>query len=261
LIRRQSIEADILSWGAVRAWPEQLVQWRKAPAPMPPEPFSPAAIRHSEEQTLAALWAVCEATASMDPTPDSFAQWGVIAAPHLMGRAGNAVAADRFDQEGVWGLSPHMIPHHSLHAVSGTISQVLKMHGPNFGVGNGPRSSNDGWLTAATLLSERLLPGLWLVIVGHTEEYLPRPGAEAANRVECEAVALALAPSSGAASGLHLRICPEDYLKGSRPEEAFLSSLPSFSLSRLVDEVSRRDAQPAAMWRLPGAGWIEIEMR
>ncbi len=260
-LTRQSIAADVLSWGTVRAWPEQLAQWRKQPSPMPPEPFSPALIRHSEEQTIAALWATCEAAASMDAKPDSFANWGVIAAPRLMGRAGNASAFERFRDEGPWGISPHMIPHHSLHAVSGTISQILKTHGPNFGVGNGPRSSSEGWLTAATLLSEGILPGLWLVIVGHVDEYIPSQGDAPASRLECEAAAFALAPSRGSHTGLHLRICPEDLLKGGPINAPFLASMPDFSLTQLVDELGRRDAPPAGMWRLPGAGWIEIEMR
>lgn len=250
-----SIEARILSFGTVRAWPEQLDQYRKQPAPSAPAAFSPSLLRHSEPQTVAAVWATCAAAASLEGV--SFADWGVIAAPCLMGRAANAAALERFAKEGPWGISPHTIPHHSLHAVSGAISQIFQTHGPNFGVGNGPRATADAWLTAATLLSEGVLPGVWLVMVGHTEEYLPAFAGAPAARVECEAVALALGASGGA--GLHLRICPED-LVGPR-DAAFLSSLPTFSLGELVDELSRRDATPAGMWRAPGLGWVEIETR
>lgn len=196
----------------------------------------------------------------MDATTDTFADWGVIAAPRLMARLGTVTAIERFTQEGPWGISPHMIPQQSLHAVSGTISQVLKAHGPNFGVGNGPFPTNEGWLTAATLLSEGILPGVLLVIVGNPAELIPIPGA-APDRVECEAVALALAPSSGERTGLHLRLYPEDLLPGRGVNGPFLASLPEISLSSVVDELSRRDAAPAGMWRLPGAGWLEIEMR
>jgi hypothetical protein len=261
LVERQSIEADVLSWGAVRAQPEQLVQWRKNPAPMPPEPFPSSLIRHSEEQTVAALWAVCEAVAKMDAKPGAFADWGVIAAPRLMGRPGNASAFERFRQEGPWGISPNMIPHHSLHAVSGTISQIMKTHGPNFGVGNGPQSSIEGWLAAATLLSEGSLPGLWLVIVGHVSEYLPSSGEVTAEGPACEAVALALTRAVGRPAGLRLRVCPEALVGGGEADRSFLASIPEFSLGLLIDELGGRDEPPAGMWRLPGAGWIEIEMR
>jgi hypothetical protein len=257
----QSIDADILSWGTVRALPEELAHWRKQPTPMLPEAFSPSLIRQSEEQTVAALWAVCEAAAGMDVKADAFADWGVIAAPRLLGRAGNALSFEQFAQEGPWGISPHAIPHQSLHAVSGTISQALKAHGPNFGIGNGPRSANDVWLTAATLLSEESLPGIWLVIVGHSDEYIPAFDKAASPRVACEAIALALAPTQGERTGMHLRICPEDLLRGETPNEPFLASLPEFSLSSLVDELAHRESPPGSMWRLPGAGWIEIEMR
>jgi hypothetical protein len=257
---RQSIDADVLGWGAVRAWPEQLAEWRKRPTPMPPDAFSPSIIRHSDDQVIASLWAVCDAVASMGAASGAFSEWGVVAAPRMMGRVGNVSAFERYRQEGPWGISPHMIPNQSLHAVSGTISQILKAHGPNFGVGNGPRSSTEGWLTAATLLSEGFLPGLWLVIVGHATEYLPVPDGTA-NRVECEAVALALAPAARQHEGLHLRICPEDFFKRGEAYEPFLASMPDFSLSRLVDELRRSDAAPGGMWRLPGAGWIEIDTR
>lgn len=257
---RQSIEADILSWGVVRAWPEELLQWRKQPGPMTPEPFSPSLIRHCEDQTIAGLWATCQAVAGMEPKAGDFAEWGVVAAPQLMGRSGNAAAFERFTQEGPWGISPHVIPHQSLHAISGLVSQILKTHGPNFGVGNGLDSAVEGWLTAATFLSDSRLPGLWLLLTGHAAEYIPARPGESEPRVECEAVALALAPAREYRAGLHLRLCPEDLIPGGG-HGAFLASLPGFSLSSLIDELSRRDGPPAQMWRLPGAGWIEIEVR
>ena len=43
--------------------------------------------------------------------------------------------------------------------------------------------------------------------------------------------------------------------------DPFLSSMPPFSLTSLIDELTRRDAPPGGMWRLPGVGWLEIEMR
>src|SRR4029079_18950172 len=134
---------------AVRAWPEELEQYRKQPTSNAPAAFSPSLLRQSEPQTVAAGWAACAASATLQEVSSS--GWGVIASPSLMGRAANAASLERFATEGPWGISPHMIPHHSLHAISGAISQIFQTHGPNFGVGNGPSSSAaDAWLTAAT---------------------------------------------------------------------------------------------------------------
>ena len=256
---RNSILAHVLSWGTVRAWPEEIAGWRKQPRPMPPEPFSPSLIRHSVDPVVAGLWATCVATSGLDAKPGDFASWAIVAAPRMMARDGTAVALERYRQEGPWGISPHLIPNHSLHAVSGTISQILKSHGPNFGVGNGPHPSCEGWLAAATLLSEGAWPGVWLVLTSHSDESPPPQGDAPRQRVECEAVALALAPPAGETSGLHLRLCPEELV--GRPDDAFLASIPEFSLGSFIDELSRRDAAPAGLWRLPGAGWIEIETR
>jgi hypothetical protein len=258
---RTSIDADIVSWGAVRAWPEQLAAWRKQPAPTP-VPFSPALIRHSEDQTVAALWAACEAVAGVDGVASRFNDWAVIAAPRLMGRAGNAISFERYAQEGPWGISPNLIPHQSLHAMSGILSQIFQTHGPNFGVGNGPRATAEAWLTTATLLSSGV-PGLFLALTGHTSEYLPgSPGGDADTRVECEAVVLLLSPETRRGrGGLHLRFCPEDLLPFGGRDSGFLASLPEYSLGQIVDELTRRDTPPAGIWRVPGAGWIEIEMR
>lgn len=250
-----AIEARVLGFAAVRAWPEELDRYRKQPTPNAPAAFSPSLLRHSENQTVAAVWATCAAAAQRDAV--TYTNWGVIAAPCLMGRAANAASLEQFAREGPWGISPHLIPHHSLHAISGAISQIFQTHGPNFGVGNGPSSGADAWLTAATLLSEGVVPGLWLVIVGTTEEYLPALAGAPANRVQYEAAALALGTGDG--SGMHLRISPEGLAFGR--DGAFLKSLPAFSLGELVDELFRTNNTPAGIWAVPGLGWVEIDTR
>ncbi len=60
-----------------------------------------------------------------------------MAASRYLGRANLAVALRSFMAEGVWGTSPHLIPHFALHSASGTISLALGSHGPNLGVGGG----------------------------------------------------------------------------------------------------------------------------
>src|SRR5437867_3344510 len=110
---QKGIAAHVTTWGTVRAMPEDLAQWRKQPKPFPFQPYSPALLKHSEEQTVAGLWAVCEATSGLDQLNTRFANWGVVAAPRFYGRTGNATSLQRYKQEGALGISPHMIPHHS----------------------------------------------------------------------------------------------------------------------------------------------------
>ena len=256
---RTAIDASVVSWATVRATPEQIAGWRKTPSPQPTGPLSPSQLKHSEEQSIAALWAVCEAVAGTEGGLAGFAGWGVVAAPRYCGRAANAVTLDRYQKEGAWGISPQMIPQNSLHAVSGTISQLLKLHGPNLGVGNGVTTAADGWLVAATLLSEAAVPGVWLVLTGHVEEFLPTAENFPGRHPLLEAVALALSPSKSSGSGMHVRIVPEGGQGGGN--DPFLCAMPEFNLGLLVDELRRNDAPPGGMWRLPGVGWVEVEMR
>ena len=255
---RTAIQARVLTWATVRAVPGEIAQWRKTPNPQfapPSTPLTPSQLKNAEEQSIAALWAVSEAIGGLEPGAVDFRSWGAVAAPCYCGRFANAVSLERYRAEGAWGISPHMIPQHSLHAVSGTISQTLKMHGPNFGVGNGTDSASDGWIAAATLLSENIVPGLWLILTGHTGEYLPAGNGQPEQHPPVEAVALALVPGSTATSGLQVRIGAEE------APSAFLDAMPEFALGSLIDELRRTDTPPAAMWRLPGVGWVEVEMR
>ncbi len=148
-----------------------------------------------------------DAIATMpDVGPETFAEWGVVVASRYLGRAQLAVALRRFAQEGVWGVSPHLIPHFALHSPAGTLSLALGSHGPNLGVGGGPGSAMDGSLTALTWLSEGRLPGVWLVLTGHEPDLIPdaKGGARLAHRVP--RLALALESETPAAQGPRLRI-------------------------------------------------------
>ena len=99
--------------------------------------------------------------------------WGVVAASRFLGRANLARALQSFLAEGVWGTSPHLIPHFALHSASGTISLGLGLHGPNLGVGGGLHAAAEGFLAALTWLSSGNVPGVWLVLSGWSPELVP----------------------------------------------------------------------------------------
>src|SRR5262249_42903991 len=109
-------------------------------------------------------------------------------------------ALQNFLAEGVWGTSPHLIPHFALHSASGTISLALGLHGPNLGVGGGLHAAAEGFLTALTWLSSGAVPGVWLVLTGWSPELVPDRAGGLPMAVECHALAIAMkaiGPSAG----------------------------------------------------------------
>ena len=75
------------------------------------DPIPPSLLRNSDEQTIAGLCAVFTAIESMRWPRDRYEGWGVVAASRFLGRANLARALQSFLAEGVWGTSPHLIPH------------------------------------------------------------------------------------------------------------------------------------------------------
>ena len=100
---------------------------RRRPGPVPEgwQRTPPSLLRYADEQTVAGTAAVFAAIAAMGRGPRSSRRWGVVAASRYLGRASLAAALRSFRAEGVWGTSPHLIPHFALHSPSGTISLAL----------------------------------------------------------------------------------------------------------------------------------------
>jgi hypothetical protein len=136
----------------------------------------------------------------MNAPPESFVDWGVVAATRYLGRAGLASAVQIFGREGVWGVSPHLIPHFALHSASGTISLTLGIHGPNVGVGGGLHAAVEGFLTALTWLATGIVPGVWLVMSGWAPELVPANGESPPSHGNCHALALALVSPEASSS-------------------------------------------------------------
>jgi hypothetical protein len=149
-------------------------------------------LRYSDEQTVVGTAAVFTAMNAMERSPDEFQGWGVVAASRYLGRASLAAALRSFLAEGVWGTSPHLIPHFALHSPSGTISLALGVHGPNLGVGGGLHAGAEGFLAALTWLAAGMVPGVWLVLSGWSPELVPDEAGRSAAAGECRALALAL---------------------------------------------------------------------
>jgi hypothetical protein len=194
---------------------DAVAELRRHPGPVCGGPLPPAFLKHADEQTVIGLAAVYHAIHDHHLSPP-FTAWGVLAAPRFLGRPTMAAALQRFAAEGAWGVSPHLIPHRSLHAMSGTVSQALKIHGPNFGVGGGPSAAVEALLAAAALLERQNVPGVWVVLTGLDPEKAPDESGRTVPGIQCVGVALALVPPRVGWPGIRLRVVAgEPMLNGS----------------------------------------------
>jgi hypothetical protein len=171
---------------------------RRSPGPACGK-LSPALLKHADEQIVAALAAVLHAIDAyhLAPNgPEEFREWGVVGAARFIGRDIISRDIPDFLTEGPWGVSPHIIPHRSLHSPSGAISIALNTTGPNHGTGGSPGFEAEGLMSALSLLWGRRLPGVWLVLSRVCPPDAPcnRSGA-IPDGTFAEAVALALVPS------------------------------------------------------------------
>jgi 3-oxoacyl-(acyl-carrier-protein) synthase len=252
-----AVRCQVAGFAACRFVPDQLPILRQKPGPLRAEPLPPSILKHSDEQTVAGVAAVSRAIAEHGLKDLDYSQWGVIAAPRFFARAKLAVVLSRFAVEGAWGISPHLIPHRSQHALSGTISQALKIHGPNYGVGGGPDSAAEAIMVAGALLADRQLPGVWVVLTGFDPELVPaeeEPGTALTPTLptsDCLALALALLPLKERQSGLVLSV-------GAEPAPEPDAEWPVFSLETFVRHLA--DGRPGpAHWRLRYGGWTTLQ--
>jgi hypothetical protein len=189
-----ALAGEAMGHALFRMKPGDVAAVRKKPGPIPAgwTRVPPSLFRHADEQTIAGTAAVFTAIEAMGAAPDRFEAWGVVAASRYLGRANLAVALRSFMAEGVWGTSPHLIPHFALHSASGSISLALGSHGPNLGVGGGLHAVAEGFLTALTWLSTGVVPGVWLVLSGWSPELVPDLVGNTPSVGECLGLAVAL---------------------------------------------------------------------
>ena len=236
----------MVALSVLRATRAQLLPWRR----QPPQGVAASLLKHAADQTVAATVAVVNALTAAKLPLESFRDWGVLAAPCFFGRRDMAQAFERYATDGAWGISPHLVPNVSLHAVSGTISQALELHGCNFGIGGGPSAAAEAFLATPVLLGGGNLPGLWLILSSFFPEFLP--GCRDEEAAECLTAALALTGNDGDHEASCLRICPRH--TGDDEDDMSEFSLPAFAAALGC----RADGHHH--WRLPGAGWVELAM-
>lgn len=149
-------------------------------------------VKQLEEQSVVGLLAV-HAALEMNPVePGFWHDWAVVGACQRPGRRLMAQCLAQYQVTGATAVSPYVVPHGSLHSLSGIISQVLGAHGPNLGAGGTP-GDEPAALLAATAMLDLGVPGVWVVWSGWRDE--PTLASTRAT-AECRAAALALTRTS-----------------------------------------------------------------
>lgn len=190
----QATQLSIVAYGAACLDREDLTAIRQQSTPRFAAALRPQLLKHSDDQTLAAVVALDRAIDQMDGTPD-FSAWAVVSATRYLGRTAFAAVIDKYKIDGPWGVSVQAIPHTSPHALASSLSLALASHGPCLGAGSAPGKELQAILTSAALLTRVDVAGAWLVLSGWSDE--TRDGSPG-ERTRCHAAALALASNTAA---------------------------------------------------------------
>jgi hypothetical protein len=198
--------AGLLAFGTARADAASINALRKSLPPWAPSDTPGHFLKHADEQTVVAIAALDEAIRALGGSAGRFQDWAIIAAPRFIGRLIGADTLDRYAKAGGPAVSPHLIPQHSLHSISGALSILLASRQPNFGVGGTAAAVTEGLLAALTCPAANC-SGVWLVITAWDPEPQVGEHSESSAAPVCYAVALGLerAAGSGAYGRLRLR--------------------------------------------------------
>jgi hypothetical protein len=238
------VSCDVVAWASSRALAADLPGLRKSPGTLGGEPMANGLLRHVDEQTVVGVAAVLKAVHESALDPSGFGRWSVLAAPRFLGRTKFELSFPQYRDEGAWGISPHLIPGHSLHSPSGTISQALHAHGANLGIGGTPGGEREAFLVAATWLEAGWADGVWLVLTSRD----PEPTGEVAisEPGDYRALALALVGSQPGFEGPRLQISPRSIML----ETSDADSLARAELLDWLRPAEKTMAEGGRIWRV-----------
>ena len=255
-----ALALDLTAWGTARATSAEAAAMRKALPAWVPEGTPGHFLKHADEQTVVAVAALDDAICRGRLELANLRQRLVIAAPRYMGRIAGAASLDRYGRGGGPALSPHLIPQHSLHSVSGALSILLASRQPNLGVGGGDDSLVEGLLAALTFPGADQSSGVLLVATAWMPEPVVDRQASCTNDPVCFALALALQPAAAGLSlgGLQLKVggaAPRHPLGG---REASPLSVPR--LCNCLESLASGYGRGLFSWSVPGGGALELHV-
>jgi hypothetical protein len=260
--RPRAVACDLTAHAAVRVPLAAVGELRRQPGPAGVVALPNNFLKHADEQTVVGLSALFHAIAKYGLGDLPFTDWGVLAAPRFLARSAMITGLQRFLAEGAWGVSPHMIPHRSLHSMSGTISHALQIRGPNFGVGGGHGGGVEVLLAAVSLLERGRLPGLWVVWTAQEPDGEMDLAGQGDPNMVCRALAVALTPLSTGSQGPRLQLeigCAPDREHASAEDYFYLETL--LSLLAAAGEPRQRLIQDLPGGVRVGLEWPRLQVR
>lgn len=248
------LELGLVAAGAVSVPHDEIDGWRRKAPVVAGASLAPGFLKPVDEQTVCCYLAVAQAMQEAGLDGGSFKEWGVLAAPRFLGRVFDAGTFHKFLQIGGGGVSVHLIPQQSQHAVSGAISVAFGMQGPNFGIAGGPRGLAEALLVGFSAYDPSVVPGLWLLLSEFDPEATPDRAGKHTTPAVCHALALALSLDA-AHHGPQLALQWE--LSGEAAREV-APQLTVANLSGPLVTAARGIVRDAARWDLGGGFRLEV---
>jgi hypothetical protein len=221
------------------------------------QPHPANLLKHIDEQTVGGIAAVVDAIRNHNLGDVDFTRWAVLGAPRFPGRPIMVPCMKRFFAEGAWGVSPHMIPHRSLHSLSGTISQVFKINGINFGVGCGNSGADEVLFAALALLERSRPPGAWVVVTAQDPECAYDADGNGPPDKRVRALALALTPARPGWRGLRMRL--EMDAVGYDSDRATSTPVDYFRLFAMLEQLGERVPSKSVTCSLQGRARLTLQ--
>jgi hypothetical protein len=255
-----ALTLEITAWGTVRASRTEATAMRKSLPAWVPDDTPGHFLKHADEQTVAAVAAVDQAISRGRLDLSDLRKRIIIAAPRYVGRIGGAASLERYGRGGGPALSPHLIPQHSLHSISGALSILLASRQPNFGVGGGDDSMVEGFLAALCAPRSDESSGVLLVATAWMPEPVLDRQANCLNEPVCYAMALAMQPAAGSGSlgTLQLQLSIAGSPAAGSERAASLLSVPR--LCGCLDSLDSGFGRGVFSWTVPGGGTIVLHV-
>jgi hypothetical protein len=257
-LHQHDLSAALLGFGTARAdLPAIAAMRKKLPAWAPPD--TPGHfLKYSDQQTVLAVAAVDRVIDSAGLDPQQFQNWSIIAAPRFIGRIAGVETLERFGRGGGPAISPHVIPQHSLHSISGALSILLSSRQPNFGVGGTGNSVAEGLFAALTF---PLAPTAGVLVV--TTAWDPEPQlddqANCLNTPVCHAVALALQAGAAGDNAGQLRFTMNSRAYDSDHPMSRCES--AAQLCQRLNALVPGESPELFHWQMAGCGTLTLEAR
>jgi hypothetical protein len=253
-----NLMASLIGWGTARADLATIAGMRKKLPAWTPTDTPGHFLKYSDEQTVLAVAAVDQAISSADLDVKQFQNWSIIAAPRFIGRIAGVGTLARFDRGGGPAISPHVIPQHSLHSISGALSILLSSRQPNFGVGGTGDSLAEGLFAALTFPAGNRAGVLLVATAWEPEPQLDNEG-NCTNSPVCHAVTLGLQATAAASDSGNLRLSVDDGSIDARRTVHWFENAAGLC-NRLAALVPGGPAGYFA-WRLPWGATLALEAR